>query len=69
MTDIEEHKIMSTKKNESDDLRQQLAELSEKLEYIKVLAGKEQGRWAEFGAGEAPEWTAPFKQIIRIIEN
>jgi hypothetical protein len=69
MTDIEENKIMSTKKNESDDLRQQLAELSEKLEYIKVLAGKEQGRWAEFGVSEAPEWTTPFKKIIKIIEN
>lgn len=67
-TDLNNNKIMN--KNESiESLKKQLDELSQKLENIKALAGKEQGRWIFLNTDEAPEWTMPFKKIINIIEN
>ncbi len=54
----------------AETLSQQVQMLSKKLEEIKYLAGKEQGRWADFNdQSYSPEWTIPFKKIIHIIEE
>jgi hypothetical protein len=67
-TDLNINKVMNKQEN-IETLKKQLDELSQKLEHIKVLAGKEQGRWVVLNSDEAPEWTMPFKKIINIIEN
>ncbi len=52
------------------DLKAQIAELSEKLNTIKMLADREQGRWADMDTtNNVPAWAIPFKKIVGIIEN
>ena len=52
-----------------DELVNQIQVLSQKLEEIKILAGKEQQRWVSMDEGNSPIWTLPFKKIVKIIEN
>ncbi len=54
----------------NSDLQNQIIELSEKLNAIKMLADREQGRWAGMDTLDImPAWAIPFKKIVDIIEN
>lgn len=68
MTEIDNYPNKEENLNTSE-LLEQVQMLSQKLEEIKALAGKEQQRWVGMDLKGSPQWTVPFKKIIRIIEN
>lgn len=52
-----------------NEMQENIAILTKKLEEIERLATQEQGRWANVDTNNTPISVLPFKKIMQIISN
>lgn len=62
------NQVMNTK-TDVEQLNEKIEKLSSKLNEIKTLALKQQGRWYEVASTECPATILPYKKLLEIIEN